>query len=53
MPVASTLLQGGALEAFDDGVVVRRALWDAVVLENFGGEVDAEPGGDVIGTVVG
>src|SRR4051794_38842522 len=45
-------LQGGALEPFAHGVVVRRPWRDAVVDQAEGAEVVPEPQGVVFGTVV-
>src|SRR5690606_19709164 len=47
------LLQRGAVEAFTDRVVVRRARWDAVMLEPAGGQVGPKARSDPLGSVVG
>src|SRR5215207_2981994 len=46
------LLEGGAVEAFAHGVVVRRPRWDADVADLTQCEAGREPGGDVLGPVV-
>lgn len=46
-------LQGGALEAFNHGVVVRRPGWDPPVDKTFGGHSSLESDGVVFGAVVG
>src|SRR6266536_4328027 len=50
---APALLEGGALEAFTHGVVVRGSWRDAVMCQAFGGQSGGEGSGDVFGAVIG